>query len=621
MAKRGGKVWVSSIGWVTKKTTEAIDYAEFQEDGWALLISFIRWFPDFLLDLMRSDEADYQNEELIQRVMMRAMAEYQYVDITGCRGLTKTNTTFKEEYVEALVWPGTKTAYYGPSYKQLAKIGSKTHQQLEHDYPGITKHFVVEAESVDRFELSTQFHSTFAITAIRGDNIHKVIAEEYAQEENPAFDYEEYKRVVLPAVRLQHMVNGRPDPTYVRFKQHSITSAGRRQNHSYETRSRHYQMMQRGESAFVMDVPFSVPLLSQMRPIQWAQNLKTELTPEEWAREMDSRYTGADANPIVSDEDLHESRSLMLMEEHHCCKDQGCKLNPEDVIYIVCYDVSYEDNKRNAKCACCVLKLTKQSDFLKRDKYLKQVVWVDDWPPPPTSMMQSRKLKQIWYKYCIEGGNTTYIAIDGWQYGKSVVENLMMDLGDGVSPLCIVDHAQYTELELEGALPVIYAIKAGGAGATDPDSEMVRNAELQFVNHNVQLLTFNRYEGVEAYKKAHRIKDDYMDAVIDTPYKKTTALVGQIQNLKKVPSGAGFSEKRISKHIQRDSWSALKYGLRIAQRLEWKNLMRAEKKSDWDEELNKYRGKSELKTRSAVGTTGGTFGGRMIGTRRGGRIS
>lgn len=617
MAKRTGKVWSASVGWIAKKTTEAVNYEEFQDEGWAFLISFMRWFPDFALDLLRSDQADYQNEELIQRVMMRVMAEYQYVDITGCRGLTKTNTTFKEEYVESLVWPGTKVAYYGPSYKQLAKIASKTHAQIEHDYPGLAKHYIVEAESTDRFELSTAYHSSFAITAIRGDNIHKVIAEEYAQEENPAFDYEEYKRVVLPAVRLQHMVNGKPDPTYIRFKQHSITSAGRKQNHSYDTRSRHYQMMQRGESAFVMDVPFSVPLLSQMRPTQWAQNLKTELTPEEWAREMESRYTGADANPIVSDEDLHESRSLMLMEEHHCCKDQGCKLSPEDVIYIVGYDVSYEDNKRNAKCACVVVKLTKQNDFLKRDKYLKQVVYVDDWPPPPTSMMQAKRLKQIWYKYCIEGGNATYIAIDGWQYGKSVVENLMMDLGDGLAPLCTVNHEQYTELELDGALPVIYAVKAGGAGATDPDSEMLRNAELQFANHNVQLLTSNRYEGVEAYKKAHRIKDDYLDATIDTPYKKTTQLMGQIQNLKKVPSGAGFSEKRISKHIQRDSWSALKYALRIAQRLEWKNLMKAERKSDWDVELAKYRGKDRIRAIKPSST----FGGRITETRKGGRIT
>lgn len=75
--------------------------------------------------------------------------------------------------------------------------------------------------------------------------------------------------MVLPAVRLQYMVNGRADPNFIRFKQHTITSAGRRQNHAYETRCRHLNMMMRGESAFVMDVPYDVVLLSQMRPVDW----------------------------------------------------------------------------------------------------------------------------------------------------------------------------------------------------------------------------------------------------------------------------------------------------------------------------------------------------------------
>ena len=119
-----------------------------------------------------------------------------------------------------------------------------------------------------------------------------------------------------------------------------------------------------------------------MRPYSWAQKLKSKLTPERWMREMESRYTGADEYPIISDESLSESCCLQSMERQHCCKYPGNKTDPKDVIYIVCYDVSYEDAKKNAKCAVGVWKLTKQDDFLKRDRYLKQLVWLDDWPPP-----------------------------------------------------------------------------------------------------------------------------------------------------------------------------------------------------------------------------------------------
>lgn len=121
-------------------------------------------------------------------------------------------------------------------------------------------------------------------------------------------------------------------------------------------------------------------------------------------REMESRYTGADSNPIVRDEVLTECRKLMIAENRHCAYDIGNKLKPEDVIYIVGYDVSYADDKKNAKCACVVLKCTRQTDWLKRDRYLKQVVYVDVWNPPVKSMMQAQRIKDVWSRFCCDGG-------------------------------------------------------------------------------------------------------------------------------------------------------------------------------------------------------------------------
>ena len=577
--RRTGKVWLPGQGWFAKQTTQEASY-ENMGDGMAFLISFIRWYPDFLLDLYRSDNAEF-DLSIIQRMIMRAKARYQYVDITGCRGATKSFSSEAEELVEMQVWPPQSCLYMGPSLTQTAKIGSDTFRQIEKSYPALTKQVVVEAESKDRFELSSTYGSKFAIAAFRGNNVHKIVAEEAAQEEKPAFDDEEYRRVALPSVRLQYRVNGRVDPTYVKFKQHFITSAGRRQNHAYESRCRHFALMERGESAFVC-----VILLSQMRPVDWAEKNRVDLTPEEWAREMESRYTGSDENPVIRDSTLTEARSLVCMEEHHCCKDRDNKLEPKDVFYIVGYDVSYADGAQNAKCACVVIKCTKQKEWLRRDKYLKQVVWVDDWAPM-NAMEQAKKLKSVWSRYCVEG-SVAYIAIDAWQYGTGVVQALMMDLQDGLAPLCIWEHKQYTEFELAGAIPVIYPIKAGGVGTTDPDSEMVRNAELQFENRNVQILTANYNDGVEAYKRLHRIKDDRNDYLIYQPYKKTQELVGQIQNLKKVVSNGSIAERRISHHIQRDSWSALKYALRLAQLLERKYLVKKKKESAWDKEFKKY---------------------------------
>lgn len=229
MARRTGKVWISSLGWVSKKPTEDRDYSNYENAWDAFLLWTLRWFPDKALDLMRSKQADYKNEEFFQRLQMRVYARYKRVNFTGCRGLTKTSTKFKSKMVDGLVWPGIRSSYYGPSYKQMAAIASKTFHQIEHDYPLLAKQWRVAAESKDDFKIDTPLGSAFYIAAMRGDNISDVTAEEYAQEENPPFDYAEYKRVVLPAVRLWHNIKGEPDENYVGYKQHAITSAGRKQ--------------------------------------------------------------------------------------------------------------------------------------------------------------------------------------------------------------------------------------------------------------------------------------------------------------------------------------------------------------------------------------------------------
>lgn len=608
--RRSAYVWTPGSGWVRKAEKDPISYDKLG-DGWPLMVAFFRWFPDFLADLCRADDANYKDLPILHRINMRAKANFQQCDLTECRGAGKSFSSILEEETEQITWPGISCLYVGPSYKQTAQIGQETHNAISHDYPILTAHFTTESNSKDSFTIITSdFGGKFSITANRGMNVSKVVAEEYAQEGNNPFDEHDYKQVVLPAVRVPYRVNGEKSTVHIYRKQHSITSAGRRQSYAYESRCLHLTMMQAGESAFVMDVPFDVILLNQMRPVSWAEGIKRELTPDEFAREMCSLYTGTDSYPMVSDSTLTDSRCLLMMEDHTCLKDKDNYLTPQDVIYVVGYDVSYADGPGNAKCACVVLKLTKQTEFLRRDKYLKQVVWADDWAPMP-NMEQAIKLKDIWKRYTYDGADT-FIAIDAWQYGSAVLSSLMQDLNDGLPPLCSYNHEFQTAYEAAGALPVIYPIKAGGLGVTDPDQDMVRYAQTQFDYRNIQLLTSQWQQGIDAYKKYHRIRGDRADGLIYAPYRKTNELVGQIQNLK-VINGA---EKRISTHIQRDSWSALKYALRVAYRLECDRLLRQVRKSDYDELLERYRGSSGIAP--GAGTSGGM--GRLITPRRVGRL-
>lgn len=600
-----GYVWQAGIGWVKKRRETERSYAEIDADAWCLLISYWRWYPDALLDILRVENAE-NDLEWIQRLIIRVFARYREAVITGSRSLTKTYSSECQRLAKGILYPNTEMRYFGPSLIETAQIGASTFGQIKKDYPALAKHYMVVNASADKFEIKTAFGSRFTIKTMRGDNAHDSIAEEYAKEELPRFDYETYQKVVLPAIRLQHKVNGVEDPNFIDYQKHTITSAGRQQNHAYATRCDAVRRIGLGEkSIFVMDAPWEVIVLMQMRPYEWAMNLKHGLTPEQWLREMGAIYTGTVENPVIREETLTESKTMLLMEERHC--------GDPNAIYVIGYDVSYEDNARNAKCAASVVKLTKQTLEWKKDRFLKSVVYVNDSPPPADAILQARKLKDLWYTFTIENGRPTYIAIDGWQYGKAVIEALMRDLNDGLPPLCCFDHCQYRENELPNALPVIYPIKAGGAGVTDPDADMIRYAEVQFEARNVQLLTTNIAQGVEAYKRMRKILDPNADASIAVPYLKTRELCGQIQNLKKVPTGTGFGERRISNHIQRDMWSSLKYALRLAQILERREILEEQNgEGTWAVEAENYALCSSATGRDAVTPSGRRRFGKMF---------
>lgn len=601
-----GAHWVVDEG-----APEQLNYDNFDPRAWGLLISYWRFYPDKFLDIMEGDSSKYEIQP-IQRIFMRANARYSEVFETASRGTTKSFCEISEKMCEGVLYPGVDTQYAGPSREQLASILSGVVEDVFQQWPGLREYWAYQSNSRDNFELVSNEGSHIMINVARGTTCNSVVAEEVAQSETKttkAFDHENFKTAILPAVRGIRMVNRRRDPFFQQYQHVYITSAGKTHNESYEYRVPILRAMLRGESAFAVDIPSEVAVLSKIREVKWRDGLKQNLTADGWLREMDSIWTGTSENPLIRDSVLTESKNLLAMEDRHCG-------NP-DVFYIIGYDISYVDGAKNAKCATAILKCERQKLEAKKNRYLKSLVYVFDNPPPSTSGQQARQLKYLWQRYSLPDGLPSYIALDARAYGKSVVEEIHKDLGDGLPPICCMNH-EYPELEEPGALPVLYAVQATGGsinGKHDSDADMIRYAEVEFEQGNIRLLTGNVYEGVEAYKKLHNIREAELDGAISRPYQKTRELIGQIGNLKKVVTGFNTREERISKSIQRDMWSALKYALRMAYLLERQNLLiDPNRKSAWGAELQKIEAEGFASVTESVNRR--NFG-RAIG-RKGG---
>ncbi|MBQ0124755.1 MAG: hypothetical protein KBS59_00335 [Clostridiales bacterium] len=572
--------------WIKKSKEKTFDYdtlTEEQQRSAALIISFFRYYPDLWYDMIRSKNAKYKIE-LPQRLFLRVWARYRNTYTTGSRGIAKSYTLQLGKDHDGIFFPGEKIRYVAPAQKQSAKIASDAFKTVEENYPLMASWWNKNNDRADMFRITTPYNSEFTMYAPRGDNCAAIVGEEIAAEGEDGFDIETFEADISPTCRLTRKIHGITDRAHINLKETYISNASSRQNRAF-TVYRHNALkdMLYGDKydGFCMDISWISSLLCNIRDIAYFKKERKKLTQEAWLREMCVRYTGTGENPLIDDETLAKSKQLMVMEERHC--------GDPNAIYVVSHDVSYAGGNRNAECADIILKLTPFKSVHKRDKYRKQVVYADSYPPPPTSYLQAQKLRHLWERYSMDGGNTTYIVVDSWQYGQEVCEELIKPTNDGSPNLCCINHMKFTEIEQPNALPVIYPLKAGTRGVTDSDGEMIQYAQLEFQQGNVELLTGNILDGIEAYKVFHRIKDNYTDRKIKLPYDKTDQLCQQISNLKAEVSGLTLKEKRKSHAIQRDLWSALKYALRMAQLLEAdlkKEQYRA--KSSWSDVIEQY---------------------------------
>lgn len=582
-----GKTFSKKMGkWVTKEKEKAIDYESLDEEQkkvWALILSFFTWFPDYFYDLIESENAKYRLE-LIQRVILRIFARYRNTYCTGARGLTKTYILMMSKNHDGQFFPGEKIRYVAPAQKQSAKLASDAFKTMGENYPLMAKWWNVNSDRSDMFRITTIYNSEFTMYAPRGDNCSSIVGEEIAQEGESGFNIEVFESDISPTCRLTRKIHGIDDRIHINLKETYISNASSRQNKAFTVyRKNALNDMLYGDDydGYCIDISWIAPLLCNIRDIAYYKKEKRKLTHENWLKEMCVRYTGNGENPLITDEDLSRSRKLTIMETEHC-------QNP-DCIYIVAHDVSYVDNRKNAKCSDAVLKLTRYDNVHKRDRYKAQAVFVDNYPPPKTDYLQAQKLKQLWLKYCMDGANTTYLVIDAQTYGTAVIEELMKPTTDGTLPLCCVGHQRFKEIEQKNALPVIVPIKAAGKGATYADGDLIRYAQTQFEQGNIELLTGSILDGVDEYKKLHNLKDNFSDGKIAMPYKNTDLLCQQISNLKTEVGGTSLKEKRKSKSIQRDIWSALKYALWQKHLLEEElKIDEYKPKSSWSEIIKSY---------------------------------
>ena len=569
-----------------KKEALKPDITKLDKKLWRARISYYREYPDKYLDDMEAEDADF-SLNILQRLYLRARLRYKNSFLSATRGTTKSYISQLGDLVEAVLYPGKWISMVAPSKEQSCNIATETYDRIKKNYPRLCLEFQSIRAQKDMFIVDLYCGGKYRTAAVQnsssGGNDSDLTVEEVGQTDGGAvFNEKIFISAFLPRVRMKRYVNNRTDPNERRQRKSYITSASSKQTYAYRVMRRIFKKMAQGDKDnIVLGHTWELTVLLGLKTIQEIDEYYADSTLMDFYREFCSVWTGTTTNSLVTDEALNRCRKIKLAEFRHC--------GSENVRYVVAFDIAREEGQQNAESAIIVIKETPMSakeNASPTMKYWKDVVYIESFEGADHNA-QARRVKQIYANFMppIDGGDyeDTILVIDANGYGMAVRDELMKDLGDGIPPFAPINDpdGRLADLVEDGAMRTMYCMKANTV--ENPEADMVVYYESEFQHGRVRLL-IGEQDGLEAYKKHVRAKDDSHDSEYVVPYKNTEKLCDQITNLRIKGEGVNRREARIHKSVPRDIHSALKYALRMSQLRELEDAKNKEDdKNEWEE--------------------------------------
>lgn len=133
-----------------------------------------------------------------------------------------------------------------------------------------------------------------------------------------------------------------------------------------------------------------------------------------------------------------------------------------------------------------------------------------------------------------------------------MIDQLVLEIDEN-PPYEVVNDDRYNKFKTANSIPMIFVIKSQQSGMKDSD---MNSLFMRWVgNGHVKFLLSESQAKVKYSGKNEKI-NEYL-----RPYSMTDFLQEEIMNLEYKQSGNNIQVKRVSRAIQKDRFSALKYGL------------------------------------------------------------
>lgn len=537
------------MGLISNRTRNLSGF-EIDKEKWKKRIAYWKSYPDVWYYQMRGENAPY-GTLVYNDFALRVMAHYRYVFVACTRGFTKTYTDLRQKFHKCVFFPGVVETIVGPTKEQAADVVKEALSALLKNYPVLANEFTVILDIKDTlvllFRNGSILRTESTSNTARGGNDTDLGVEECTQKE---FNHDLFNGAILPRLRLMRRVRGIIDDSAEYLQQTYMTSVRGKQNPAYKIFKSFLDMMSdENKRAYVIQASIDVPIMFGIIPKEEVELRRKNMPVATYREEYGAIWSGSSEGYILKDTTVEAARQIKLAEFEY---------NPTEMFeYLVSVDIARESGAECAYCAICVFRMSPITDKDNPgcgDKLWKDLIYIERLKDV-THRELAIRIKEVVKKY-----KAYEVCIDGNGLGVATRDELMCDLGDGNPPYAVINDKEGKLIgkTLPGAVAILYVLKS--STSEDKDSLTVPNAQAEFEQGNVRLLIDGR-EGLELYKKYHKIKDDIWDNEIAMPYAETYELTTEISNLVQKSEGSTFAERRVSNQIQRDIWSAVKYGL------------------------------------------------------------
>lgn len=503
-------------------------------------ISWARWYPDLLLDLMKPEKGGIKLH-LDQRIFLRSDVRFMSMYGTFSRGYAKTYNEVLAMVVVAILFPNIELALSAQTKENAADL-------LEAKWNEITKHYpLLLNELADKPKFSKgnafiKFRNDSTIDAIanaqstKGQRRRRLKIEESALLNNDLF-----QDALEPVVEVPRLTIGKlgiVDPMELNQQIHFFTTAGFKGSDEYQRSIQMIDNMEQLKGQIVLGSNWQLPCWYG-RGSSKSQILqkKKKSSVVAFAQNYEQEWVGCSDGALVNINRLMNCRCLTVAN--------NASLNDNEEYYIG-VDVARSQKTSNNQSSAVVGRVIRNSD---KSRIISiDIVNIIKIPNILNFTAQAIRVKQIQKRY-----KAKMVIVDGNGLGSGLVDEL---LKESIDPMTGENLGCWDTINDDNTPEIPFSPK------------IVYNLKAQSCQNEVVTTFIDMVDSGKLKLLEKRIDSDFNDEEWDEfddkvrPFAETDAFIEEAANLKlKHLSNGGVTIEKVVKKIDKDRVSAMIYML------------------------------------------------------------